>query len=423
MSGEPVAVVGGGPGGALLAYLLARAGVAVTLFESRSDFEREYRGDSLHPYTMELLDRLGLADEVLELPHRKAAAFRFHTPHGVITAAGYARLPTRFNYVAIMPQALLIDLLVRRAGEYPGFRLRTSTKVIGLLTGPDGRVRGVRYRDGGAGGGGEGELATSLVVGADGRHSTVRRLADIPITSLGATTDLIWFRLPRRPQDPPDADLDLYCGPGRYVGMLGSDDHWRIGLGIPRGGYAAARQAGVGVVQDFLRTHVPWLADRAGLLTDFTQTSLLSVDIAAVARWHRPGLLLIGDAAHVISPVGGNGILMAVQDAVSTANVLVPVLRRGEPADADLARVEAQRVPAIAEVQAAQVRTERSLARARERNRLAAPPRFLRPILALPVVQRRSARSNAYGPRAPELDLAVLDASAPGAGQPAARRG
>ncbi|WP_214403777.1 FAD-dependent oxidoreductase [Pseudonocardia lacus] len=405
MSADPVAVVGGGPGGALLGYLLARAGVAVTLFESRADFEREYRGDSLHPYTMELLDQLGLADEVLRLPHRKADGFRFHTPHGVVTAASYARLRTPFNYVAIMPQALLIDFLVRRAAEFPGFRLRTSTKVTGLLTGPDGRVRGVRYRDGD----GEAELATSLVVGADGRYSTVRRLADLPTTSLGATTDLIWFRLPRLPADPAEADLDLYCGPGRYVGMLGAADHWRIGLGIPKGGYAAAREAGVEVVQDFLRTHVPWLADRAGLLTDFNQTSLLSVDISAVSRWHRPGLLLIGDAAHVISPVGGNGILMAVQDAVTAANALVPALRRGAVEDADLARVEAERAPAIAQVQADQVRTERSLARARERGRVVAPPRFLRPLLALPAVQRRSARSNAYGPRPPALDPGIVD--------------
>jgi 2-polyprenyl-6-methoxyphenol hydroxylase-like FAD-dependent oxidoreductase len=406
-----VAVVGGGPGGALLAYLLARAGIAVTLFESRGDFRREYRGDSLHPYTMELLDRLGLADRLLELPHQKADAFRFHTPHGVVTAASYARLPTRFNYIAIMPQALLIDFLVREAAAHPGFSVRMGTKVSGLLADADGRVHGVRHR----GGDGAGELETSLVVGADGRYSAVRRLADLPADDLGATTDLIWFRLPRRAGDPPGADLDLYCGPGRYVGLLGGTDHWRIGVAIPKGGYAAAREAGVGEIQDFLRRHVPWLGDRPALLTEFTQTSLLSVDIAAVRRWWRPGLLLLGDAAHVISPVGGNGILMAVQDAVAAANRLVPALRRGGPTDADLAAVEADRAPAIRAVQADQVRTERRLARSRERGRVVAPPRVLRPLFALPAVQRRAARANAYGPQPPELDLAVLDARPAGA--------
>ncbi len=398
-----VAIAGGGPGGAMLAYLLARAGIPVTLFEARPDFEREYRGDSLHPYTMELLDQLGLAAEVLEIPHVKADGFRFHTPDGVITAASYARLRTPFNYVAIMAQARLIEFLLERAAEFPGFTLRTSAKVTGLIE-EDGRVVGVRHRDG--------ETRTDLVVGADGRYSAVRRYADLPLTSSGASTDLVWFRLPRRAGDP-EADLDLYCGPGRYVGVLGGPDHWRIGYAIPHGGYSAAREAGVAPIQAFLRTHVPWLGDRAHLLDDFGRTSLLSVDIAATPLWHRPGVLLIGDAAHVISPTGGNGILMAIQDAVSAANHLVGPLRRGTLTDADLAAVQAERAPAIAEVQADQSRTERAADRARARGAVLAPPRLVRPLLALPFVQRRSAHANAYGPRPPKLDRASLDREQP----------
>ncbi|MDN5855505.1 MAG: FAD-dependent monooxygenase, partial [Actinomycetia bacterium] len=204
-------------------------------------------------------------------------------------------------------------------------------------------------------------------------------------------------------------DLDLYCGPGQYLGVLGGPDHWRVGYAIPHGGYPAARDAGVAPIQHFLRTHVPWLADRAHHLTDFGQTSLLSVDIASAPLWHRPGVLLIGDAAHVISPVGGNGILMAVQDAVSAANHLVEPLRRGRPTDSDLARVQAERGPAIARVQAEQTRTERASARARARGSVLAPPWFLRPLLALPLVQRRAARGNAYGPLPPQLNLRLLD--------------
>jgi 2-polyprenyl-6-methoxyphenol hydroxylase-like FAD-dependent oxidoreductase len=406
-----VVVAGGGPGGALLAYLLARAGVAVTLLEARPDFEREYRGDSLHPYTMELLDQLGLIDGVLQIPHVKADAFRFHTPTGVVVGASYARLPTRYDYVAIMPQAQLIEFLLDRAADYPGFALRTSAKVTGLLSDDDGHVVGVRHR----GPEGEVELPARLVIGADGRYSAVRRYADLPVVSSGATTDLVWFRLPRRAGDPP-ADLDLYCGPGRYLAVLGGSDHWRVGYAIPHGGYAAARDAGIGPIQDFLRAHVAWLADRAHLLDDMGQTTLLSVDIAAAPRWHRPGLLLIGDAAHVISPVGGNGILMAIQDAVAAANHLVGPLRARTVEDADLAAVQAEREPAIREVQADQARTERASEKARARNAVLAPPAFLRPVLALPLVQRRAARGNAYGPRPPRLDLALLDATVGTAG-------
>ncbi|MDN5855344.1 MAG: FAD-dependent monooxygenase, partial [Actinomycetia bacterium] len=210
-----VAIAGGGPGGALLAYLLARAGIPVTLCESRADFEREYRGDSLHPYTMDVLDQLGLVEDVLQIPHVKADAFRFHTPSGVVTAASYARLPTRFDFVAIMPQARLIEFLLERAAAYPHFSLRTSAKVTGL-TQQNRRVTGLRHRDGR----GQQELRTALVVGADGRNSAIRRYADLPVTSSGASTDLVWFRLPRRHDDPP-ADLDLYCGPGQYLGVLG----------------------------------------------------------------------------------------------------------------------------------------------------------------------------------------------------------
>jgi len=405
VSAARVVIAGGGPGGALLAYLLARAGIAVTLCEARSDFEREYRGDSLHPYTLELLDELGLADDVLQIPHVAADAFRFHTPYGTVTPASYARLRTRFNYVAIMPQARLIEFLLDRAARFPGFELRTSTKATGLVE-ADGRVTGLRVRDRS----GEHELPADLVIGADGRFSAVRRFADLPVVSSGATTDLVWFRLPRRADDPA-ADLDLYAGPGRYVGVLGGSDHWRVGYAIPHGGYAAVREAGVEPIREFLRTHVPWLADRVHHLEDMGQTSLLSVDISAAPCWHRPGLLLIGDAAHVISPVGGNGILMAVQDAVAAANAIIAPLRAGTLTEADLARVQAAREAAIAQVQAEQQRTERSSDRARSRGAVLAPPRRLRPLLELPVLQRRSARANAYGPRPPKLDLALVDAA------------
>ncbi|GAA1722188.1 FAD-dependent oxidoreductase [Fodinicola feengrottensis] len=399
-------VVGGGPGGLLLAYLLARADIPVTLLEAHRDFDRRFRGDSLHPYTLELLDQLGLADELLELPHYAARTFRMHTPGGTLTAADYSRLPTRFNYVALMPQAIFLDFLAAKAVDLPSMRLRLGAKATGLVE-ENGIITGVRYQDSH----GEHVLRSAVVIGADGRFSRVRRLAGLPDQSLGAANDLLWFRLPRRASDPPEADVDIYFGPHNYVGLLGGQRDWQVGYTLPKGGYAAARQAGLGPIRDFFAEHVPWLADRLYLLSDFGQTTLLSVDISRVERWHRPGLMLLGDAAHVISPVGGNGILMAIQDAVAAANRLVPALRTGRVDETVLAAVQAEREPAIRAVQARQVRVERRVMNARERGLPITPPQFLRMLTSVPAVRVRAARANAYGPRPPVLDPAVLTSS------------
>ncbi|MGW4528718.1 FAD-dependent oxidoreductase [Amycolatopsis sp. NPDC004378] len=384
----------------VLGYLLARAGIEVTVLESRSDFDRDFRGDSLHPYTLELLDRLDLVEGLLELDHFKATSFRFHTPKATFSAAGYDKLDTPYNYIALMPQVRFLDYLARRSAELPSFSLEMGSRVTELVTDPSGVVTGVRHRSG--------ELSASLVVGSDGRFSTIRRLAGLPARSLGATTDILWFRLPRGPHDPPDADLDLYYGEDSYVGVLGGVKDWQVGYSIEKGSYAKLRDNGVEPIRNFVRHHVPWLADRADLLTDFSQTTLLSVDISRVDTWHRPGLLLIGDAAHVISPVGGNGILMAIQDAVAAANRLVPAFHDGVPGPADLAAIQRDRLPAIVKVQDQQVRVERQSARARASGRGAAPPAFLRWLFAIPALRTRGARDNAYGPYPPQLDDSIF---------------
>ncbi|WP_084578836.1 FAD-dependent oxidoreductase [Kutzneria sp. 744] len=399
-SGSGCVVVGGGPGGVMLAYLLGRAGVPVTLLEAHRDFDRDFRGDSLHPYTLELLDQLGLAAELLTLPHHKARYFRFHTPSGTVTTADYGRLRTSFNYVALMPQARFLDFLAARFARLPGCRLLTGAKVTDLLRADD-RVIGVRYRDEH----GVHDLHAEMVVAGDGRFSKLRRLADLPARSLGASSDLLWLRLPHHDSDPPDADVDLFFGRDHYVGLLAGPQGWQVGYSLPKGGYPAAREAGVAPIRAFLDQHVPWLSDRTHLLTDFARTTLLSVDISRVDTWWRPGLLLIGDAAHVISPVGGNGILMAIQDAVAAANHLAPaLLGSGAVPDEVLQAVQQEREPAIRTVQAQQVRIEQRSGRARRTGRPIAPPALLKAITAIPGVRARAARSNAYGPMPPALN-------------------
>lgn len=397
-------VVGGGPGGMMLAYLLARAGVEVTLLESGSDFDRDFRGDSLHPYTLELLDTLGLADDLLRLPHFPARHFRFHTPTTTIVTTDYGKIDSRFNYVALMPQVRFLNFLAEEAERLAAFTLRLSCKVTGLLYDED-RVIGVRYRDAI----GEHDQLAGLVIGADGRFSKIRRLAKLPARPLGATTDLLWFRLPRHADDPPEADVDLFFGMNHYVALLGGPTDWQVGYTLPKGGYTEAREAGAEPIRRFVAQNVRWLADRVHLLEHFSQTTLLSVDISRVETWHQDGLLLIGDAAHVISPVGGNGILMAVQDAVAAANRIIPALRAGEPTAEVLAAVQADREPAVTQVQDKQVKIEKQVARALAAGKPISPPPLLRMITAIPGTRARNARTNAYGPQPPQLDVGILN--------------
>lgn len=296
-----------------------------------------------------------------------------------------------------MPQARFLAFLAAEIARFAGCEVRTGAKVTGLVQ-DDTAVRGVTVDHGE-------DLTADVVVGADGRFSRMRRLAGRSARSLGATTDLLWFRLPHRDSDPADADVDLFFGRDGYVGLLTSTDGWQVGYTLPKGGYAAAKAAGVAPIRRFVAERIPWLADRVDLLTGFDQITLLSIDISRVDSWWRPGLLLIGDAAHVISPVGGNGILMAIQDAVAAANHLIPALRAGGPVPDDVLRaVQADREPAVRRVQSQQVRIEQRAARARDGGRPIAPFRLLRVVTALPGVRRRSAFANAYGPDPPRLN-------------------
>jgi len=327
-------VVGAGPAGAMLALLLARQRVPVLLLEAHGDFDRDFRGDSLHPAIMQVLDELGLADQLLELPHRKLR--RATLPASPPVTIDLSRLPGRFPYITLMPQAQFLDFLTAQAARYPSFELVMRANVRELIE-QDTIVRGVRYHapDGWH------EVRAALTVGTDGRFSQIRRLSGLKPVITAATIDVLWLRLPRLSGDPEGATGGI--GRGHMLLLVDRGDTWQLGMVIPKGSWPQLRGAGLDALRRTIAELIPWLTGRTGQLADWSQVSLLSVTADRLPRWHRPGLLLLGDAAHVMSPVAGNGINYAIADAVAAANLLARPLAAGTLTEWDLAAVQRRR--------------------------------------------------------------------------------
>ncbi|MBA2450373.1 MAG: FAD-dependent oxidoreductase, partial [Chloroflexi bacterium] len=377
-----------------LALLLARRDIPVTLLEEHQDFERDFRGDTIHPSTMELMDQLGLADRLLELPHTKLHTFGLQTPQGSVTIADLRRLKTRFPYITFMPQARFLEFITAEARREPSFRLVMGAGVQGLVV-ENGVVRGVRYR----GRDGWHEIRAPLTVGADGRFSRVRRLAGFEPIGTAPPMDVLWFRLPRRPDEPHGAVGRI--ANGHFMAMLDRGEQWQIAYAIPKGSYRELREAGITALRSSVAGVAPELADRVAQLEDWKDVSLLSVESSRVPRWYRPGLLLIGDAAHVMSPVGGVGINYAIQDAVVAANVLSGPLLSGRLHLRDMAEVQRQRAWPTRVIQAIQGFLQRRVvATALDPNATFAPPAFLR----LPLLRDLPARLIAFGVRPVRLE-------------------
>jgi len=330
------AIAGGGPAGMMLGFLLARAGVGVVVLEKHGDFLRDFRGDTIHPSTLDVMYELGLLEEFLKRPHQEVNELRGLIGDDLVVLADVKHLPTHCKFIALMPQWDFLDFLANHAKRYPGFSLRMKADVDELLFEGD-KVVGLRATTPD----GDLEVRADLVVGADGRHSTVRNRAGLQVEDIGAPMDVLWMRLSKRPED--GTQLLGRILPGRLFVMIDRGDYWQCAYVIPKGGFDAIRSKGLDAFRKSLVEINPALADRVQELASWDDIKLLTVVIDRLKRWYRDGLLCIGDAAHAMSPVGGIGINVAIQDAVAAGNILGPALRAGPVPESVLAAVQRRR--------------------------------------------------------------------------------
>jgi 2-polyprenyl-6-methoxyphenol hydroxylase-like FAD-dependent oxidoreductase len=329
------AIAGGGPAGMMLGFLLARAGVDVLVLEKHADFLRDFRGDTIHPSTLEIMHELGLLDEFLKRPHQELRELTGLIGGDRVVLADFSHLPTRCKFVALMPQWDFLDFLADHAKLYPGFHLRMQADVDGLLKDGD-KVVGLKAKTP------EGmiEVRGDLVVGADGRHSAVRVLAGLEVEDFGAPMDALWLRFSKRPSDGAQSLGRIQAG--RLFVMLDRGDYWQCAFVIPKGGFNELRRQGLDAFRAAIVALNPALADRVQEIASWDDVKLLTVKVDRLKRWYRDGLLCIGDAAHAMSPVGGVGINLAIQDAVAAANIVALPLRKGPVSVELLHKVQAR---------------------------------------------------------------------------------
>ncbi len=404
------AIAGGGPAGMMLGFLLARAGVDVVVLEKHADFLRDFRGDTIHPSTLEVMFELGLLDAFLARPHSEVREVGGRVGDQVVMLADFTRLPTRCKFLAFMPQWDFLDFLAEQGRRYPAFHLLMNAAVDDLRT-RDGRIAGLRASTPH----GPVDIESALVVGADGRESTVRAKAGLQVERLGAPMDVLWFRLTKHATDP--GIILGRVARGRLMVMIDRSSYWQCGFLIRKGALDELKRRGLDSFRHDIAGVEPFLIDRVGEITNWDQVKLLTVEVDRLRKWYRPGLLCIGDAAHAMSPMGGVGINLAIQDAVAAANLLAGPLSRGEVEASDLARVQQRRAFPARVTQAVQVFAQnRLIARVLDAEEISLPwPARL--LTRWPAFRRLAGRAVGLGVR-PE-HVTTPDVSQPIADEPA----
>lgn len=351
-------VVGGGPAGMMLGYLLARRGVHVTVLEKHGDFFRDFRGDTVHPSTLEVLKELGLLEEFLSLPHQKVESLGVILGGTLFEVADFRHVPASCKFVALMPQWDFLNFLSRHAKRFPSFQLLMQHEAADLIRDDDGRrIRGVVAQHQGR----EFEVRADLVVACDGRHSAMRSAAGLELIEHGVPIDVLWFRISRRPEDP--ASVLGNVNYGKALILINRSDYFQAGLIVEKGSFEQIKARGLDALRADISRIAPYLGERVNELRDWEQVKILTVQIDRLRRWYRPGLLCIGDAAHAMSPAGGVGINLAIQDAVAVANLLTEALLDGCVAETRLAAVQRRREFPTRVTQAIQVFAHRGFAR------------------------------------------------------------
>jgi 2-polyprenyl-6-methoxyphenol hydroxylase-like FAD-dependent oxidoreductase len=386
-------IAGGGPAGMMLGFLLARAGIHVVVLEKHADFFRDFRGDTVHPSTLELMSELSLIDDFLKLPHQKVETLTGQVGAERVEMADFRHLPTRCKFIALMPQWDFLKFLAEHARRYQTFDLRMKAEATDLVE-EAGRIVGLRAKtpDGAL------TIRADLVVGCDGRHSTVREKAGLRSDDYGAPMDVLWFRVSRKASD--SADTFGHIEAGRLMVMLDRGDYWQCAYVIPKGGIERTKSEGLEAFRKRVVEMSPFLSDRVGELKSWDDIKLLSVAVDRLRKWWRPGLICIGDAAHAMSPIGGVGINLAVQDAVAAANRLADPLRRGGVRDEDLQAVEERRTLPVRFTQWLQLTIQRQIiSRVLQSERRPKPPAVFKLFNVFPVLRRIPARLLGLGIR------------------------
>lgn len=385
-------VVGGGPAGMMLGLLLARAGVDITVLEKHADFLRDFRGDTIHPSTLKIMEELGLLDELLKLPHNPVRRLQADIGDSKVTIGNFSFLPEKRGFIAMMPQWHFLDFLAREAKRYPTFHLHMQASVTDLVEDED-RVAGVRAEtpDGPV------QVMADLVVGCDGRHSTTRARAGFEVEDIGAPIDVLWMRVSRRDGEPGTAGR---LNRGSFLVMLDRGDYWQLAYVIPKGGAEKVQAEGLPAFRAMIAKAAPFLAPRVDEIKSWDDVKLLTVAIDRLRKWYEPGLLCIGDAAHAMSPIGGVGINLAVQDAVATANILWKPLKEGTVGEADLAAVQKRREFPMRVIQRLQVLAQDRVVRpVLQSEGPISPPWALRMLSKSSWLQTLPARLIGFGPR------------------------